>query len=74
MDGTYPLVLDVRLLDLEPARTHNFPLHDKKLESASVRPKYPREVGALDVVLNLRFYSPVLERTFACSKTSQTYH
>ena len=41
--GTYPFVLDMGILDLEPARSHDFALQNKEFKCASIGSKYSRE-------------------------------
>ena len=52
----YPFVVNLRILDLKPTRSHNPPLHDKKLKCISVGAKYSSDIGALSIHGYLRFY------------------
>ena len=42
---TYALVLNMRLLDLQPARTHDLAFEDQEFKCARIGTKDSREIG-----------------------------
>lgn len=55
--GTYTLIINIRLLNFKPARSHNFPLQDKQLKRARARAKHSCEIRTGDILGNLRLCS-----------------
>jgi len=47
-------MIDLRILDLQPARTHDFPFKNEGLECVRIGAEYLGNVGAFSIHWNLR--------------------
>ena len=73
--ATHPLEVDIRLLDLQPARTHDLPLEDEQLERRGIRAEDLENVLTDCVHRNNRFCygvnTSIQHRNFATELTSE---